>query len=71
VKAPVQVETTRLLLRQPRAADATSIFERYASDPDVTRFLGWLRHQSLADTQAFLFLLNNSSLIAASHRGSG
>jgi [ribosomal protein S5]-alanine N-acetyltransferase len=30
------------------------IFQRYASDVDVTRFLGWPRHQSIADTQAFL-----------------
>jgi ribosomal-protein-alanine N-acetyltransferase len=30
------------------------MFERYASDPDVTRLLGWPRHQSIADTKAFL-----------------
>jgi RimJ/RimL family protein N-acetyltransferase len=54
MKAPAQIETTRLLLVQPQAADAASIFERYASDRDVTRFLGWLRHESVADTQAFL-----------------
>ena len=35
-------------------ADARAIFERYASDPDVTRFLGWPRHQSVADTESFL-----------------
>ena len=34
--------------------DATAIFERYASDPEVTRFLGWPRHRSLADTEGFL-----------------
>ena len=54
MKAPAQIETTRLLLRRPQATDAASIFERYANDPDVTRFLGWPRHQSVADTQAFL-----------------
>ena len=54
MKAPAQIETTRLSLMQPQAADAASIFERYASDPDVTRFLGWPRHESVADTQAFL-----------------
>ena len=35
-------------------ADAAAILERYASDPEVTRFLGWRQHQSIADTQAFL-----------------
>ena len=54
MKAPPQIETPRLSLLQPQAADAASIFERYASDPDVTKFLGWPRHESVADTQAFL-----------------
>lgn len=34
--------------------DAAAIFERYASDPDVTRFLGWLQHRSVVETEAFL-----------------
>jgi RimJ/RimL family protein N-acetyltransferase len=54
VKAPIRIETTRLVLLQPQAADAVSIFERYASDPEVTRFLGWPRHHSVSETQAFL-----------------
>jgi hypothetical protein len=53
-KAPTHIETTRLVLLQPQASDAASIFERYASDPDVTKFLGWPRHASVTDTQAFL-----------------
>jgi RimJ/RimL family protein N-acetyltransferase len=53
-KAPTQIETTRLVLLQPQASDAASIFERYASDPDVTRFLGWPQHATVADTQVFL-----------------
>lgn len=34
--------------------DAAAIFERYASDSEVTRYLGWPRHQSIRDTEAFL-----------------
>jgi [ribosomal protein S5]-alanine N-acetyltransferase len=30
------------------------IFSRYASDPDVTRYLAWPRHRSIADTQVFI-----------------
>ena len=30
------------------------MFERYASDPRVTRYLGWPTHRSIADTEAFL-----------------
>ena len=54
MKAPEQIETARLILRLPRLGDAATIFERYASDPEVTRFLGWPRHQTIRDTEAFL-----------------
>ncbi len=52
--APTRLETARLVLRRPVAADAAAIFERYASDPDVTRYLGWPRHRTIDDTRAFL-----------------
>ena len=48
------VETERLLLRPPTPEDAESIFERYASDAEVTRYLGWPRHTSIEHTQAFV-----------------
>ncbi len=54
MKAPVQFDTARLTLRRPRPSDAQAIFERYASDPEVTRFLGWPRHRSTRETEAFL-----------------
>jgi len=47
-------ETPRLRLRAPAADDARMIFERYASDPEVTRYLGWPRHNAVADTEAFV-----------------
>lgn len=52
--APSRVDTDRLVLAPPAAADAAAIFERYAADPDVTRYVGWPRHQTLADTESFL-----------------
>jgi RimJ/RimL family protein N-acetyltransferase len=54
MKAPEFFETVRLVLQRPRATDLEAIFVRYASDPDVTRFMAWPRHRSLADTKAFL-----------------
>ncbi|MBZ5559826.1 MAG: GNAT family N-acetyltransferase [Acidobacteriia bacterium] len=48
------IETPRLLLRRPTADDAEAIFSRYASDPEVTRYVGWPRHTSVDDTRAFL-----------------
>jgi [ribosomal protein S5]-alanine N-acetyltransferase len=56
--APEVIETERLLLRRPAAADAAQIFMRYASDPEVTRYLAWSRHASLADTEMFLDFSN-------------
>lgn len=54
MNAPERLETSRLVLRRPAAADAAAIFTRYAGDPDVTRFLGWPTHRSVADTEAFV-----------------
>lgn len=48
-----RLETSRLVLRAPERKDADAIFA-FASDPEVTRFLGWPRHTSLDDTRAFL-----------------
>ena len=42
------------MLRRPVSADADSIYYRYAGDEEVTRFLGWPRHRSIADARAFL-----------------
>lgn len=53
-KAPETIQTARLLLRRPEPGDAFAIFERYSSDPEVTRYLGWPRHRSVGDTAAFL-----------------
>ena len=48
-----RMETARLSLRAPRPDDADAIFA-FASDPEVTRFVGWPRHESRAATRAFL-----------------
>jgi ribosomal-protein-alanine N-acetyltransferase len=54
MKAPTQLATSRLILRQPLMSDAVKIFERYASDVEVTRFVGWPCHRSVHDTEGFL-----------------
>lgn len=54
MKAPSEMVTSRLVLSRPQAGDARGIFERYAGDPEVTTYLGWPRHQSVADTEGFL-----------------
>ena len=54
IKAAETIETERLLLRRPKQSDAQAVFQRYASDREVTRYLSWPTHRSVADTLAFL-----------------
>jgi [ribosomal protein S5]-alanine N-acetyltransferase len=49
-----RIETARLVLTRPTVADAQAIFERYASDPAVTRYLAWPTHRSVDDTRLFI-----------------
>ena len=56
MRAPDSLMTRRmgLRLRRPAVGDAAAIFTRYAGDPEVTQFLGWARHRSVGDAEAFL-----------------
>lgn len=56
MRAPPLVETSRLVLAMPTMADADLVFQRYASDADVTRYLAWPTHRTVAETQRFLDL---------------
>jgi RimJ/RimL family protein N-acetyltransferase len=47
------LETRRLRLRLPTLEDAAGV-AAYASDPDVSRYVSWPRHRSLADAESFL-----------------
>jgi [ribosomal protein S5]-alanine N-acetyltransferase len=53
-RAPERLETERLVLRRPTSDDVPEIFDRYASDPEVTRYLSWPRHTSVNDCLMFL-----------------
>ncbi len=50
----VTLRTGRLVLRPPEPSDADAIFEGYATDPTVTRYLLFTPHRSIEDTRAFL-----------------
>jgi ribosomal-protein-alanine N-acetyltransferase len=54
MRAPERIETGRLLLRKPAMSDAEAIFSTYASDPEVTAYVGFPRHRDVAETRAFL-----------------
>ena len=54
MKPPEIIETRRLRLRPPVAADATAIFEEYAQDTAVTRYLIWRPHKQIDETYEYL-----------------
>ena len=49
-----EIETERLILRKFTLADAPAMYERWASDPEVTKYLTWQPHRSVEDTRAIL-----------------
>jgi [ribosomal protein S5]-alanine N-acetyltransferase len=46
--------TERLVLRPPRVEDAAANFERYTSDPEVTRYMSWKTNTAVDESAAFL-----------------
>ena len=54
IPAPDEIHTTRLLLRKPRATDASLMFTAYAQEPAVTRYLMWRPHANIAETEAVI-----------------
>jgi RimJ/RimL family protein N-acetyltransferase len=54
VTPPRSFQTRRLFLRWPVIEDARAIFEDYATDTEVTRYLTWLPHRELGTVVDFL-----------------
>ena len=49
---PESFKTARLLLRKPRTEDAPLIFDAYAQDPEVVRYLTFRPHRDVREAQA-------------------
>ena len=48
------LETERLILRRFTIEDAESMFNNWASDDEVTKFLTWPTHKSIEDSKKFI-----------------
>lgn len=48
------LETERITLRQLRTEDAQEVYNNWARDPDVTRFMRWTAHKSIGETTIWL-----------------
>lgn len=51
---PETIETERLILRMPVQGDASLIFNKYAQDHEVVKFLVWRPHENLEVTKQFV-----------------
>jgi RimJ/RimL family protein N-acetyltransferase len=49
-----RLTTEQLVLRPPIPDDAQLIYDGYARDPDVARFVVWTPHESIDETQTFI-----------------
>jgi [ribosomal protein S5]-alanine N-acetyltransferase len=54
VNPPESFTTDRLLLHRPKLGDAPSIFQNYAQDSEVTRYVLWRPHKGIEETESFL-----------------
>lgn len=55
---PESFVTKRLLLRKPREADARAIFDSYAQDAQVARFMTWRPNSDVSETEQFISQCN-------------
>ena len=54
IRPPNEMETVRLRLRPMGTGDAQTVFETYAQDEQVTRFLTWQPHRSIDETRRYM-----------------
>lgn len=47
IPTPDPIKTERLTLRVPQLGDGARIFDSYASDREVVRYMSWPRHESV------------------------
>jgi RimJ/RimL family protein N-acetyltransferase len=54
METPAELATERLVLRKPVREDARAIYEGYARDPEVIRYLAFAGAQTMEDVEKFL-----------------
>ena len=54
-----QLETERLILRRIVPGDTRSIYENWASDPDVAKYVTWNAHTDISATEKFMEFIQN------------
>lgn len=54
IRPPETLVTPRIILRRPRLSDANDIFDNYAADPEVTRYVTWRPYRDRGEVGPFL-----------------
>lgn len=54
MQPPLTLQTKRLYLKQPVTEDLISVFEQYAQDAEVTKYISWRPHKSIEETNEFI-----------------
>ncbi len=54
IEPPDVIKTVQLVLRRPRLSDADDIFDSYAADPEVTRYVTWRPYNDRREVAPFL-----------------
>ncbi|WP_067139380.1 GNAT family N-acetyltransferase [Oceanivirga salmonicida] len=50
----MKIETDRLILRKFKVSDAKDMFENYANDEEVTKYITWKPHNNINETKTLL-----------------
>lgn len=53
-KGTTKLETERLILRRFKITDADDMFENYASNDNVTKYMTWETHKDIDATKEYL-----------------
>jgi RimJ/RimL family protein N-acetyltransferase len=61
------VETRRLVLRALDPADTDLLFADYTSDPEIVRYLPWLRHRTVDETRTLIEQCAKASASRSGH----
>ena len=56
----VELESNRLLFRKASTSDSNAMFNNWANDKEVTKYLRWDAYEKEEDTIKFLNYLENS-----------
>jgi [ribosomal protein S5]-alanine N-acetyltransferase len=53
-KGTIEIETQRLILRRFTRDDSDSMFNNWASDGDISKYMRWQQHENIEDTKSII-----------------